>query len=645
MRTMPSGDALFDAVIAVTLAAGVISVAALAARRATAAVRNMLWRIVVLSFWLVPLCVGITRMGDIGYGMLTLPAAAPLPREAPLPQSFAGPGASTGADTAAASPLRATVANHEAHAPEQAADGALFPAFPLSPVAVLLGIWVAGTLLAVALLARDAWLLGIVIRGASLAEPRAGDGARQTPAGYTPPLLASERVTCPVAAGLLRPAMLVPAGCTADGCSGGVLAHELAHIARRDLWMLLLARITRCVWWWHPLARLAARALEDTSEEACDDWAVAATGDGHGYADSILRWAEAGTPALGAPVSRCGANLIRRVKRLVEGRVGSPHVRNQTRAALVGAAVVVMLLAGAVQLRALEPSPLADADLVRILLLGIDERPGDRGRTDAIMVVMVNPKQRRLAALSIPRDLRADIAGHGPGRVNSAYALGGVEVSVRTVEALLGQQIDGHAVMRMEDLERMIDALGGVELMVPDYEGARTRGRHHGMHYVDNWGKLEIALEPGQQQLNGGQAAGFARYRNSRYGGSISDLGRIGNQQTLLAALFDQKLTGLGRAQLLDVVGTCLRYVETDLNWADAVALARVLPTLQTADVRFETVPVADAPSGGIYYSSLIPDDFAQCLQAISLHLGVEAGEVGRISTGATGVRIPGTPY
>ncbi len=625
MRTMQSSDVLFDAVIAVTLAAAVISVAALAARRAAAAIRNMLWRIVVLAFWLVPVSVAITHVGDIHCGTVALPAVAPVPLEAPSPQSFAGRGASTGTDTAAASLTTPTVARHAAHAPEQAEASIPVPARPLPPVTVLLGIWVAGTLLAIALLARDAWLLGTIIRGASPPEPRAGDGARRLRAECTPPLLASERVPCPVAAGVLRPAILVPTGCPETECSGGVLAHELAHIARRDLLMLLLARITRCVWWWHPLARLAARALEDTSEEACDDWAVAAVGDGRSYADSILRWAEAGTPALGMPVSRCGANLIRRVKRLVEGRVGSPHVPNPTRAALLAGAVGVMLLAGAVQLRAIEPSALADAGLVRILLLGVDERPDDRGRSDTIMVMMVNPKQRRVAILSVPRDLRVQIRGCGPDKINAAYAFGGTELSISTIEALLGQQIDGHVVMRLQDLERMIDALGGVELVVPDYEGDLTRGRHHGMHYTDNWGKLEIALEPGRQQLNGEQAVGFARYRHSRYGGALSDLGRIENQQTLLAALLDQKLRGLGRAQLLDVVGTCLQYVETDMGWADAVALARVLPTLETGDVRFETVPATDASSGGIYYSSVVPDDFARRLQAIALHLGVEA--------------------
>lgn len=641
---MPSGELLFDGVIAVTLAAGVISVAALAARRATAAVRNALWRFVVLSFWLVPLCVGLTRMGDIRYGMLALPAVAPVPLEAPSPQSFAGHGASTGTAAGTASPVDPAVPSHAAHAPEQAEAPIPVPAFPLSPIAVLLGAWLMGILLAVALLIRDAWLLATIVRGASpsghIPDHPTGHDTEQAYTGRPRPVLASERVTCPVAAGVLRPVILVPAGCAETGCSSGVLAHELAHIARGDLWMLLLVRITRCVWWWHPLAWLAARALETTSEEACDDWAVAATGDGRGYADSIIRWAEAGAPALGTPVSRCGANLVRRVKRIVEGRGSSPHVGPGTRAVLVAGAVCVMLLAGAVQLRALEPSPLGDADIVRILVLGTDEGPGDRGRSDTIMVMMVNPKQRRMAVLSIPRDLRVDIPGHRRDKINAAYAFGSAELSVRTVEALLGHQIDGHVVMRIGDLERMIDVLGGLEIMVPDYEGDLTRGRHHGMHYTDNWGKLEIALEPGRRQLNGEQAAGFARYRHSRYGCSLGDLGRIENQQMLLAALLNQKLTGLSRAQLLDVLSTCLQYVETDLTWADAVALARVLPALQSADVRFETVPIADATTGGIYYALLRPEVFEQRLQAIALHLGVQASDLGRVSAGVAGVGV-----
>ena len=641
---MPSSDLLFDVVIAVTLAAAVISVAALAARRATAAVRNTLWRIVVLAFWIVPISVAITHAGDIDCGMVTLPAIAPVPAETPPPQRSTGEDPSTGAGIGTVSPTASAQAGHGVEASAGPLEPIPTPASSVPTVAVLLGVWLAGMLLAVALLMRDAWLLRAIVRSASppahLPERPAGDGTEPVHVGRTPPMLASERVPCPVAAGVLRPVILVPTGCAETECSGGVLAHELAHIARGDLWMLLLARIARCVWWWHPLVWLAARGLESTSEEACDDWAVAVTGDGRGYADSIVRWAEAGAPALGMPVSRCGANLIRRVKRIIGGRVGSPHIASRTRGVLVAGAVIVMLLAGVVQLRALQASPLTDSDVVRILVLGTDEGPHDRGRSDAIMVAMLNMRQRRLAVLSVPRDLRVDVPGQGRDKINSAYAFGGAELSVRTVEALAGQQMDGYVVMRIEDLERMVDALGGVELVVPDYEGDMTRGRHHGMHYTDNWGKLEIALEPGRQRLDGEQAVGFARYRHSRYGGAISDIGRVANQQVLLSALFDQKLRGRSRAQLLDVIGTCLQYMETDMSWADLTAVARVLRTLTGSDVRFETVPIADSITGGIYYALLRPDVFEQRLQAIALHLGVEASEVRRISPAVAGVEM-----
>ena len=106
-----------------------------------------------------------------------------------------------------------------------------------------------------------------------------------------------------------------------------------------------------------------------------------------------------------------------------------------------------------------------------ILLLGTDgdktAARADASRSDSILLVRTDPGRHRLAYLSIPRDLRVDIPGHGPNKINAAFQLGGPSLTLKTVRALTGLQPNHVVMVDFDDFRTVIDALGGVEIDVP----------------------------------------------------------------------------------------------------------------------------------------------------------------------------------
>jgi anionic cell wall polymer biosynthesis LytR-Cps2A-Psr (LCP) family protein len=116
------------------------------------------------------------------------------------------------------------------------------------------------------------------------------------------------------------------------------------------------------------------------------------------------------------------------------------------------------------------PPPFAGVERLRLLLIGADERKGDVGRSDTLMVLQVNPTLRRATLLSLPRDLRVEIPGHGHDKINAAFARGGPELSKQTVEQYLGLTLDGWVKINIEGFVKAVDTLGGVDINVEDVE-------------------------------------------------------------------------------------------------------------------------------------------------------------------------------
>ena len=101
-----------------------------------------------------------------------------------------------------------------------------------------------------------------------------------------------------------------------------------------------------------------------------------------------------------------------------------------------------------------------------LLLIGADAGPGTGregpGRADALLLVRTDPGAHRIALLSIPRDLRVEIPGHGPDKINAAYALGGPALAIRVVESLTGLSVNHVVVVDFGSFPKVIDALGEI---------------------------------------------------------------------------------------------------------------------------------------------------------------------------------------
>jgi LCP family protein required for cell wall assembly len=189
---------------------------------------------------------------------------------------------------------------------------------------------------------------------------------------------------------------------------------------------------------------------------------------------------------------------------------------------------------------AAQPSPTPVANrAVNILFLGTDRRIGDEGssNTDTLMIFHLEPDTRRMAIISIPRDLYVDIRGHGQSRINTAYALGefdgtgGLILAAQTVSESLGVAIDHTVLVNFQAAVTLIDAIGGVDIDVP-YAISDPTYPDQGIGYDPFY------LSAGEQHLDGATALKYARTRASAGG----DFDRAARQRQLVLAIRDQIL-------------------------------------------------------------------------------------------------------
>jgi len=244
------------------------------------------------------------------------------------------------------------------------------------------------------------------------------------------------------------------------------------------------------------------------------------------------------------------------------------------------------------------PPPFPGVERLRLMLIGADERKGDVGRSDTLMVLQVNPTLRRATLLSLPRDLRVEIPGHGHNKINAAFAYGGPELSKQTVEQYLGLTLDGYVKINIEGFVKAVDTLGGVDINVEDVEG---KGR--GMNYDCPGDGLVIHLFPGPQHLTGYKAMGYVRYRHSNIPGKGgTDFDRARRQQKLLGALLAQKLRVQNIPALMKAGQQVFGCVKTTISWREMFDLMRLMKELEPGALKSATLEGRDEMLHGVYY-------------------------------------------
>ena len=199
------------------------------------------------------------------------------------------------------------------------------------------------------------------------------------------------------------------------------------------------------------------------------------------------------------------------------------------------------------------------------------------GLTDVMLLVRFDPIHQDLKVLSIPRDTRTFVPNLGMTKINAANVQGGPALTAQVVSELLGGVgIDRYAILNIQGVEKLVDALGGVEIYVPQ-----------DMRYQDDSQRLYINLKEGQQHLNGNQALQFLRFRYDSYG----DIGRIQRQQLLLRALMEQSLNPRTIANLPDITNVIRTHVDTNLSMEELLALFGFASKIDRSSVEMLMLP------------------------------------------------------
>lgn len=233
-----------------------------------------------------------------------------------------------------------------------------------------------------------------------------------------------------------------------------------------------------------------------------------------------------------------------------------------------------------------------------ILLLGVDASNNDNDlwtgtRTDTIILVNIDPKSKSVNAISIPRDSKVYLPdNHGIQKINAAHAIGGVGMTIRTVEDTLGVHIDRYIMVHDNAVKAIVDALGGVDVYV-----------EKPMRYHDYSGNLHIDLTKGVHRLDAKQAVGYLRFRHD----ALGDIGRTHRQQWFLRGLLAELQKPETITKIPEIINVTKQYVKTNMSLYELSQYAALTKHIDMDKIEIATLPGAPNKKGYISYWILDP--------------------------------------
>lgn len=216
---------------------------------------------------------------------------------------------------------------------------------------------------------------------------------------------------------------------------------------------------------------------------------------------------------------------------------------------------------------------------LNVLVMGMDTRKGESvARADTIMLCSVDTEKNIMSILSIPRDTRVKIPGHGWEKINSATVFGGPSLAMKVVSDLLGIRVDNYVMTDYEGFKEIVDSLGGVTIDI------KERMYHHD---PEDGGIYTIDLKPGVQRLNGEKALQYVRFR----GYALGDIGRAETQQKFLSALIKEVLQPSTVVKLPSLMVSTYKAVDTNLSLLNMKKLAVTASKMTNANLLTQTLP------------------------------------------------------
>lgn len=239
----------------------------------------------------------------------------------------------------------------------------------------------------------------------------------------------------------------------------------------------------------------------------------------------------------------------------------------------------------------------ADGNGKDILILGIDEREGRndfKGRTDTIIIYHISSWGKKDSLISIPRDTRVQLEGYGWNKINAAYVYGGEEMIKQEIYELTGIEIDRVMIINFNGFKRIIDILGGIEIVVEE-------PLHDELSGAD--------FDPGTYTMSGEQALSFARCRAT----ARADIDRIDRQQYLLNEIIRQKFNFSMITKTPQIIKVLSSETRSDFTIWDFCSTGFVL-LFSSRDINRITIPTKSAMIDDVSYQIADEDEVKEFL-------------------------------
>ncbi|WP_456273120.1 polyisoprenyl-teichoic acid--peptidoglycan teichoic acid transferase TagU [Bacillus sp. AK031] len=240
-----------------------------------------------------------------------------------------------------------------------------------------------------------------------------------------------------------------------------------------------------------------------------------------------------------------------------------------------------------------------------VLLMGVDEREGDKGRSDTMIVLTVNPEAESVKMLSIPRDTLTDIIGHGTrDKINHAYAFGGVEMAMDTVENLLDIPIDHFVQINMEGFKEIVDAVGGITVQ---NDLSFSSGGYD--------------FPKGEVTLSGAEALAFTRMR---YEDPRGDFGRQQRQRQIIQGIIQEGASVSSLWKFDNIFDALGNNVKTDLTFDQMIDIQKHYKAAAKDINQIQIEDGSGTKIDGIYYFVISEGEIARLQGELKEHMGIE---------------------
>lgn len=243
-------------------------------------------------------------------------------------------------------------------------------------------------------------------------------------------------------------------------------------------------------------------------------------------------------------------------------------------------------------------------DPFSVLILGVDERKGDVGRSDTMIVMTVNPNTKSIKMLSLPRDTRTEIVGHGTtDKMNHAYAYGGIPMSINTIEGFLDIPIDYYVKINMEGFQEIVDAVGGITV---DNDMDLT---YKGYHFPK-----------GTISLNGEEALIYSRIRKQDPRG---DFGRQMRQRQVIQEVMNKGASFSSLANYRSIFEALGKNVETNLSFDEMMSIQKHYKSALQS-IKQMTLEGQGQTINGVWYLIIPEEERLKVQKELKQHLEIE---------------------